>query len=144
MKKTGTLLALLAAVSLTGCGPWYQNYHNGLVANQNVFHRQQLILDEQNQVTINDYKSKQRQQLIDQEKADAKMTVIKAQAQADATLVQAEADAKAMHLKASAITPLLVQEELVNSLNDKTVIYAPSNVLPLMNLNAAAAWFNNK
>lgn len=145
MKRTLSLSLML----LTGCGGM-QSYQQSLDANQNAWHRGQRILDEQNQIQVNELQAKQRKQQIEQARAEGAMEKAKAAGQADANvetargeaqaiLVKAQAQAAANRLVAASLTSLLVRDHFYDSINDKTVIYAPNSALPFLNATTPGA-----
>jgi regulator of protease activity HflC (stomatin/prohibitin superfamily) len=144
-----TIRPYALALLLTGCGSM-QSYQQSLDANQNAWHRQQKILDEQNQIEVNKLQAIQRAQQIEQARAEGAMEKAKAAGQADATveaargeaqsiLVKAQAQAQANHLVSASLTPLLVRDHFYETINDKTVIYAPNSALPFLNATTPGA-----
>jgi endonuclease/exonuclease/phosphatase family metal-dependent hydrolase len=137
-------IAALAATLLSGCGAM-QGYNQTLEANQNAWTRSQKILDERNQIDVNKLQAIQRQQQIEQARAEGAMEKAKAAGQADAAVetargeaqsitVKAQAQAQANRLLSQSLTALLVQDHFYDTIGDKTIIYAPSNALPFYNV----------
>jgi regulator of protease activity HflC (stomatin/prohibitin superfamily) len=120
---------------LTGCGAM-QSYQQGLDANQAAWARQQHILDEQNTIEVNKLQAIQREQDIQKSRAEGQMDQAKAAGEAQATIIAAQAQAEANQIIARSLSPLLVEQNLIGSLNDKSVIYLPSGSLPLINVGA--------
>jgi regulator of protease activity HflC (stomatin/prohibitin superfamily) len=81
------------------------------------------------------------QQQVAQAQAQAEAAVDIAKGQAQATVLQAQADAEAYTLKQKALTPLLVQQALVDKWNGVMPIYSstvvPTNLLPALPAPAA-------
>lgn len=128
MNIRNIFFAGIAAMAVTGCGT-IQNYNNALDAKQQAYHRTQLILDEQNQVTVNDLKSKQKKQLIEQARSEGEMAKAKAAGDASAEVERAKGHAEANQVISRSLTPMLVQYETLKTLGDKSVVYLPSSVL---------------
>lgn len=116
-------------VPLTGCVA-YQNFQNGLQANQNVFQRQQNLLDEQNLIAKNELVSRQTQQLIQQAKYQAQIKIEEAKGLAAAQRI-IDGTLTDRYLQHEAIQAQL--EAAKNSSHTET-IYVPSTVQGIPNV----------
>jgi citrate lyase beta subunit len=111
-----------------------QSYNNGLDAQQQAYHRSQLVLDEQNTIELNKLKSLQREQEVQAARAEGEKAKAKAAGDAAAEIETAKGHATANRLEAASLTPSLLKLQMMQTLTDKHVVYLPSNVLPLAQL----------
>lgn len=121
------------AISLTGCGTM-QAYNNSLDAQQQAYHRSQALLDEKNIIEVNKLKSLQREQEIQAARAEGQKAQAQAAGEAQAMIEKAKGEAEANRLISGSINDRLIQYHLIDAINDKSVIYLPSGVLPIMNI----------